>query len=278
MISIAFHCDQAHITYGQGCTKGVLGGTMPRAPNHWGRKKVPTMSLVLSSIYYIYSQKPLGSNIRAPKLFLAPWRHLASVRPCIWPFLSCPTQRPKLTHNIHHSDGKLPDSPFQLHIFLNELHGEISIIFDLLSGPVVDALLLWNSDNDCHQRWRYLTRVLCWRVLARNNLLITIRVDWKSYRKTVNPLKTLQSTDCLCKKQVDSSFYTSFREHLLQAFIFMGLNYFAKSSLHCKPNNYSLGQWSSTFFSHGHLITFKILIFNVVIYKSYALKSKLRFC
>jgi len=43
-----------------------------RAPNHWGRPKVPKMSQVLSSTQLIYSQKTLGSNKGAPNLLLAP--------------------------------------------------------------------------------------------------------------------------------------------------------------------------------------------------------------
>jgi len=37
-----------------------------------GRRKVPTVSQVLFSMQYIYSQKTLGSNMGAPNLFLAP--------------------------------------------------------------------------------------------------------------------------------------------------------------------------------------------------------------
>jgi len=44
---------------------GRQGGTMPWALNHWGRRKVPTMSL--SSIQYICSRKILGSNQRWPE-------------------------------------------------------------------------------------------------------------------------------------------------------------------------------------------------------------------
>ena len=37
-----------------------------------GRRKVPTMSYVFSSIHYIYSQKTSGSNMGAPNSFCAP--------------------------------------------------------------------------------------------------------------------------------------------------------------------------------------------------------------
>ena len=40
----------------RGVTRGQ-GGTIPQAHKHWGRRKVPTMSPVLSSIQYICSQK-----------------------------------------------------------------------------------------------------------------------------------------------------------------------------------------------------------------------------
>jgi len=63
----------------QGRNKGAQGGTILRAPNHCGkapdycggRRKVPKMSQVLSSIEYTYFRKSLGSNMEAPNLLLA---------------------------------------------------------------------------------------------------------------------------------------------------------------------------------------------------------------
>jgi len=37
-----------------------------------GRRKVPKMSQVFSSIQYIYSEKTLGTNMGAPNSFLSP--------------------------------------------------------------------------------------------------------------------------------------------------------------------------------------------------------------
>ena len=50
------------------------GGTMPRAPSHWGAPKSPynVASMLLFSMQYIYSQKTLVWNTRAPNLLLAP--------------------------------------------------------------------------------------------------------------------------------------------------------------------------------------------------------------
>jgi len=50
-----------------------VGGTMPRAPNHWRAPKCPTMSQsVLPTVRYIYYQKTLGWKTGALNLFLAP--------------------------------------------------------------------------------------------------------------------------------------------------------------------------------------------------------------
>jgi len=57
----------------QGRNEGCKGGTIPRAPNHCGgRRKVPTMSQVLSSIQYNYFRKISDWNIGASILLLAP--------------------------------------------------------------------------------------------------------------------------------------------------------------------------------------------------------------
>jgi len=63
---------RCHKWSAQGRTAGGKGGTMSEEPNHWGRRKVPTMSQVLSPIQYIYSQKTLASNTGALNLFLDP--------------------------------------------------------------------------------------------------------------------------------------------------------------------------------------------------------------
>ena len=46
------------------CTEGWKEGTLTRAPNHWGRRKVSTLSQVLSSIHLL--PKDLSSNMEAP--------------------------------------------------------------------------------------------------------------------------------------------------------------------------------------------------------------------
>jgi len=57
----------------RGVTRWGQGGAIPRAPNHCGRRrKVPTMSQVLSSMQYICFRKTSGSNMGAPNLLLAP--------------------------------------------------------------------------------------------------------------------------------------------------------------------------------------------------------------
>jgi len=49
------------------------GGTIPGVSSHCReRRKVPTMSHVLSSMQYICFRKTSGSNMGAPKLLLAP--------------------------------------------------------------------------------------------------------------------------------------------------------------------------------------------------------------
>ena len=72
----------------QGRNDGGQGGTIPRAPNPyggaewlWGRRKVPTMSQVLSSIQCIWFRKISGSNMGAPNLLLAPSAIITSLRP-----------------------------------------------------------------------------------------------------------------------------------------------------------------------------------------------------
>ena len=56
------------LTPKQGCTRGE---TMPQAPNRWGRRKVLTMSQVLSSIQCICYWKTVGSSMGVPVRFLA---------------------------------------------------------------------------------------------------------------------------------------------------------------------------------------------------------------
>jgi len=79
--------DWKHVRRGsaQGRNEGGNGGTIPRAPNHYGgaeslrgapndcglRQKVPTVSQVLSSMEYICFRKTSGSNMGTPNLLLA---------------------------------------------------------------------------------------------------------------------------------------------------------------------------------------------------------------
>jgi len=51
--------------------RGARGAQCPWRRPTGGRRKVPTMSHVLSSIQYIYSQKTLGLNTGASKLLLS---------------------------------------------------------------------------------------------------------------------------------------------------------------------------------------------------------------
>jgi len=55
----------------QGRNEGGKGGTIPRAPNYYGGRKVLTMSQVVSSIEYIFFRKTSGSNVGASHLLLA---------------------------------------------------------------------------------------------------------------------------------------------------------------------------------------------------------------
>jgi len=64
----------------QGRKDGEEGGTIPRAPDHyggaeslrgtpnvcWGRRKVPTISQLFASFQYICFRKTSGSNMGAP--------------------------------------------------------------------------------------------------------------------------------------------------------------------------------------------------------------------
>jgi len=75
------------------------GATFPgrritmRGPNYCGgRRKVPTMSQVLSSIQYIYFRKTSGSNMGGAKLASCPGRHLTLLHPCIAGTFRRPTQ------------------------------------------------------------------------------------------------------------------------------------------------------------------------------------------
>ena len=53
-------------------TGGQRGLNSPGAESLWGRRKVPTMSQVLSSIQCIWFRKISGSNMGASNLLLAP--------------------------------------------------------------------------------------------------------------------------------------------------------------------------------------------------------------
>jgi len=58
-------------------------GQGDKMPNHCGRRrKVPTMSQVLSSIQYICFSNTSGSNMGGAKLASCPGPHLTSLRPC----------------------------------------------------------------------------------------------------------------------------------------------------------------------------------------------------
>jgi len=70
-------CHNALVFYlkstSQGRNEGGQGGhNSPGAKSPWGRRKVPTMSQVLSSIQYICFLTTLNSNMGAPNLLLAP--------------------------------------------------------------------------------------------------------------------------------------------------------------------------------------------------------------
>ena len=74
----------------QGRNEGGKGGTISRrritmgAPSDCGnRRKVPTMSQVLSSMQYICFRKTLSSNMGSHKLASCPGRHPISLCPCI---------------------------------------------------------------------------------------------------------------------------------------------------------------------------------------------------
>ena len=72
------YCKYIHLL-NPGTWRGGEGSTIPRAAIHYGgveslrgRRKVPTLSQVLSSIQYICFRKTLGLNMGAPNLCLAP--------------------------------------------------------------------------------------------------------------------------------------------------------------------------------------------------------------
>jgi len=71
---------------GSGACRGVLrgekGAQCPGRRITGGRRKVPTMLQVLSSIRYIWSWKTWGLEHGGAKLISCPWRHLTSV--CPW--------------------------------------------------------------------------------------------------------------------------------------------------------------------------------------------------
>ena len=60
--------------------EGTRGGTMPRAPNHWGVPKSPNnvTCTLFNTVHRL--PKDLGSNMGTPNLFIAPGRCLTSVR------------------------------------------------------------------------------------------------------------------------------------------------------------------------------------------------------
>jgi len=65
--------------YFQGRKDGGKGGTIPRAPNRYRgakwlrrRRKVPTMSQVLSSVQNIWFWKISDSNMGTPNLHIVP--------------------------------------------------------------------------------------------------------------------------------------------------------------------------------------------------------------
>jgi len=59
---LKYHCSQGR----------NKGGTILRAPNDYaGRRQVPTMSQVLSSMQYICFRKTSGSNMGTPYVLLA---------------------------------------------------------------------------------------------------------------------------------------------------------------------------------------------------------------
>ena len=81
---------------GQGRNEGGKGAQLPGrqllwgcritagGPNHCGgRRKVPTMSQIFSSIHYICFRNITGSNMGA-KPASCPGRHLTSLRPCVY--------------------------------------------------------------------------------------------------------------------------------------------------------------------------------------------------
>ena len=70
-LKVLSHQNTKRLT--RGVTRGLRRGTMPQASNHWGglRRKVPTMSKVLSSIQHICFRKLLNTNMGAPNLFVS---------------------------------------------------------------------------------------------------------------------------------------------------------------------------------------------------------------
>ena len=67
----------------QGWNEGTRGNNDPGAESMRGALKVPTISQIVHSVHYIYSQKTLGSNMGAVNLFFCPppGLHLTSLRP-----------------------------------------------------------------------------------------------------------------------------------------------------------------------------------------------------
>jgi len=62
LLFFAFHYERG----------GSRGGTIPRAPNHWGAPKNPIMSQILSWKQHICFRKTSVSNMGTPNVFLAP--------------------------------------------------------------------------------------------------------------------------------------------------------------------------------------------------------------
>jgi len=69
------------ITYHQRRNERGKGAQFPGCRITAGDQNVTTMSQALSLTQYICFRKASGSNMGAPNLFLAPWRHLTSLRP-----------------------------------------------------------------------------------------------------------------------------------------------------------------------------------------------------
>jgi len=72
MPRVKAHRAYAAKSRARGVTSGGRGTQCPGRQITGGRRKVPPMLQVLSSIHYLYYQKTSGSKMGAPNLFLAP--------------------------------------------------------------------------------------------------------------------------------------------------------------------------------------------------------------